>query len=173
MGDPPLDYAAPALKPVSDVRFRREVTLLILVDLLASMGVGLFGLIYFDRIGGASAFLIAASILTGVGIMRFLTHERPRFGAAALFLLLATATGVAAFVRCHAAYDEVRASILRNATEEVVTVYIETDRGALFATLETAQTLSAGAAAMNSLLLLYVIYRYFNLRRITGEVPRA
>lgn len=163
--EPLLDYASPTVKPVSAVRFRPLATLLIFVDLLAAMALGFLGLIYMDRLGDASACLIAAAVITAIAILRFLTVQQPRFGIAAIFLVLATFAGIAAYVRTNAAYIAQRNQILKGATGPVVVVYIEIENGARLATFELTRALTIAFAAISVGLLLYVTGRYLMLRR--------
>jgi len=163
--EPLLDYASSTVKPVFAVRFRPLATLLIFADLLAAMAGGFFGLIYVDRLGDASAWLIAAAIITAIAILRFLTIQQPRFGIAAIFLLLATIAAIPAWVKTNAAYIAQRNQILKGATGPVVVVYIENENGARLATFELTRAITLAFAAISAGLLLYVTGRYLMLRR--------
>jgi hypothetical protein len=167
----PLDYASPHRGSVSDVRFRPIATLLILANLLAAAAAGFVALIYLDRLGTVSAFLIVAALITAVAVFGFLTRAQPRFGMAALLLTITTAVAAAAFVRANADHASLESDIVRNASSPVVVVYIETERGARFATLDIARYVAGTHSALGSILLVYALYRYARLTRIKPSQP--
>ena len=153
----PLDYQAAAVaRPVSVVRFGRAATLLLLANTLLG-GAMLLAVFFVDRLGAATWAMVAAGALLIYVTLGCMSAERPRFGrAVALGAVAAVLAGVA-LARNVAAADALAAEITRGKTG-VVTVYFETDQGALLATLLLAWKLSAAAVIAAGALVLFAAF---------------
>jgi hypothetical protein len=161
-----IDYASPTPESTVPTRYQAPITLLISANLIAAAAIGFFGLIYADRLSGFSAYLIGACVIACIGILRFLTIQRPRFGFATFFLVIATLSGANGFLKCSAAYRTLRSEILNSSTQPIVIVYIETERGARLATLELTRTICGVYLVLSAVLLAYVIYRCLRPRPV-------
>ena len=167
MADPPIDYAAPALTPVSDVRFRPVATLLLAATFVASAAAGVIGLIYADRLGGSAACLILTGVLSAAAILGFLARPQPAFGKAVVVVFLSACLSVWAFVQIRSGHDRLEAEILARAPAgpDDVVISVNSDDGAHLATWRIARIASTTSASLTAALTCYLIARKVRLAR--------
>ena len=161
---PTLNYRQPHPLPVSELRFGRASTLLILANTLlgAAMVLSIF---FIDRLGLAGWLMIASGSLLIYITMGTLTIDTPKFKRAAVLATLAFPLAAASLVLNWNAARDLERLILSNATGSYVIVYFETGTGKQLTTLLLAWKICAAATLASAALLALIIARLYHLYR--------
>jgi len=161
---PPLDYQPPhAPAKVLEERYGCAPSILLLTNALLGGAMAL-AVLFVDRVGAAAWLMLGSGVLTIFVVLGRLSGDWPRFGQAVVLALIACAAAGSALALTLAAAENLEAEIVGNRTGPVV-VYLETDRGALLATLRLAWQLSAAAVTATFLLAVYAGWRMARVRR--------
>lgn len=160
----PLQYAQPALRPVSDARFTGWISVLMGLTVLAS-GAMLLAVFYVDRLGWVTWVMVGSGTLGIYAVLGCLSRDVPAFGRALIVMILALVLAGTSVVMNWRHADTLEVEIVAGRAGTVI-VYVETEKGGRWATLLLAWKAAAVAAAFQLAVSIYVLVRILRIRSV-------